>query len=295
MRFFVVLLAVCSSIACSRSPKHALERVDISGPTVTDNAILGMTEDEVQALLEQKLQSNGHFVLPKPDEKAPAGATRVSLELTFTREAQKEGRAGTWAEVGATAILKRKLNDESRKYEVVGLGEIPENGESADARSKAMKSALSSALEQIVASADLLLAAQDKSDKDLEKDLKASDSRVKEFAIRTLAERGNPVVVDALLERLHGSDPEEIHRSIGALVEMHEKRAVPALIDLAKNRDPAFMREIVFALGTIGGDDAEAYLFTVAQGSDQPEVQAAAEEAMKELREKKEAAQKRRE
>ena len=67
---------------------------------------------------------------------------------------------------------------------------------------------------------------------------------------------------------------------MGALVEMKERAAIPALIDLVKDRETGFVQEVVFAIGEIGGTEAEAYLFTVAQGHDQPAVQAAAQQAL---------------
>jgi hypothetical protein len=61
---------------------------------------------------------------------------------------------------------------------------------------------------------------------------------------------------------------------------MRARSAVPVLIDLARGRDMGFLQEIVFAVGEIGGPEAEAYLFTVAQGHDQPAIQAAARQAL---------------
>lgn len=283
MKRSLLPLIVLVLASCSRAPQHYVDRVQVVGSTVSDNAILAMTSEQVQRLLESRLKSNGRFVL-KEAEKKPVQSVSFEVELSYTREAHKEGREGIWAEVGATAEVKRKSKDDSRHDEVVGLGEIQIKGDSLEARQAAVRKALELAVDQLVASSDLLLSAHQKSDGDLEKDLKSKDARVSEFALRALAERRNPIVVDALLEKLRSNDGVEVRRAIGALVELREKRAVPVMIDLARNRDASFLREIVFALGAIGGEEAEAYLFTVAQGHDQPEVQAAAEQAMNELR-----------
>jgi HEAT repeat protein len=64
------------------------------------------------------------------------------------------------------------------------------------------------------------------------------------------------------------------------LAEMKASAAVPALIELMKDREIGFAQEVVYAIGEIGGSEAEAYLFTVAQGHDQPDVQAAAQQAL---------------
>lgn len=278
-----LLLVIVALAACSRAPEHHVDRIQVVGATVSDNAILAMTPAQVQGELEKKLKANGHFVL-KDTGKTPPRTVSFEVELSYTREAKKQGREGTWAEVGATAEVKRRSKDDSRHEEIVGLGEVQIKGESLEERQEAVRKALDQALSQLVASADLMLTAHQKTDKELEKDLKSKDSRVSEFAIRALAERRNPIVVDALLEKLRSNDGIEVRRAIGALVELREKRAVPVMIELARNRDASFLREIVYALGAIGGEEAEAYLFTVASGHDQPEVQAAAEQAMAELR-----------
>ncbi len=66
-------------------------------------------------------------------------------------------------------------------------------------------------------------------------------------------------------------------------MEIKDPRAVPPLIELAQGKDLALVREILFALSEIGGDEAEAYLYTMAQGHDQPSIRQAASEAFEEL------------
>ena len=87
----------------------------------------------------------------------------------------------------------------------------------------------------------------------------------------------------ALLDKLKGDDADDVRRAIGGLVELKDPRAVPALIDLARAKDMVFLREIIFALGQIGGDEAEAYLYTVAQGHDQPAIRDVAQKALDEM------------
>ena len=65
---------------------------------------------------------------------------------------------------------------------------------------------------------------------------------------------------------------------------MKERRAVPDLIDLSRGKDLGFLREIIYALGALGGEEATAYLYTVAQGHDQPAIQEAAQQALDETR-----------
>jgi hypothetical protein len=58
---------------------------------------------------------------------------------------------------------------------------------------------------------------------------------------------------------------------------------VPELIEISRGKDPGFLRELVYALGAIGGEEAEAYLYTMAQGHDQPAVRDAARQALEEM------------
>jgi hypothetical protein len=62
---------------------------------------------------------------------------------------------------------------------------------------------------------------------------------------------------------------------------------VPQIIEASRAKNPVFQREIVFALASIGGDEAEAYLDVVATGSDDLLVKASAEKALDELRQNK--------
>ncbi len=247
--------------------------------------MLGMTTAQVNELFLHKL-SQGPFDLPSGSARTRSGEAPIGirLEIAFTREAQKEGREGTFAEVGAQLTIRRRETDGTASYEVVGVGESKLESEDPQSRRSAMRLALSSALDQVTGLAHLQLAAIEKSDSALVKDLAAKDPRVREFAVRVLSARKNPAVEHALIDKLQGSDPDAVRRAIGALVELKNAGAVPSLIDLAKGKDPNFVREIIFALGEIGGDEAEAYLYTVAEGHDQPAVRAAAQKALDELR-----------
>jgi hypothetical protein len=278
------LAGLVGAASCKPNPKHYVERIEMSGTTVADNGVLKMTPEQVEVALRQAVHADPSFVL-SDTVKPPRGAVpvRLTLDLAFTREAQKSGRPGTYAEVGASLTLRRRLDDVSLRYEVMGLGEVPEPSDDPEARRLAMRRALETALKEAVAAAHLQLAALEKPDPELLKDVSSADARVREFAIRTLSDRKNPGVADALLEQLKGEDPDQIRRAMGALVELKERRAVPPLIDLARGKDLGFLREILFALGEIGGEEAQAYLYTVSEGHDQPAIREAARQALDEL------------
>jgi HEAT repeat protein len=73
---------------------------------------------------------------------------------------------------------------------------------------------------------------------------------------------------------------------VGGLVQIGDPKAVPALIELMRGKEPGFSKEVVFAIGAIGGDEAQAYLYTVAQGHEEGPVRQAAQQALDELRER---------
>lgn len=111
------------------------------------------------------------------------------------------------------------------------------------------------------------------------------DSRVREFAIRRVGERKLRDAVDPLCKNLESEpDPNLTLRSIGALMAIGDARAVDPLIAASHQKDTAFVMQVVFAVGALGGRTAEAYLVTVASGHPDEEVRRSADDALKDLR-----------
>lgn len=283
----LLLTGTAALTACTKHSKHVVLDVQAQGTTLQDNALLGLTGDQVESRLRGALEQSGQFRLLGPNEQPPEDAvvSSLALELNFTRASKKQGREGVWAEVGGTLVIGRKLQKETVRYEVAGLGEVRFEGEPA--RTSAMQKALQRALEQMVRSAHLQLAALDKSDGELLRDLKSTDPAPRDFAIRVLAERRNPAVVDVLIERLKTSrEAAEVREAMGELAQLRAQKAVRPLIDLTRGRDPSFVREVLFAIAQIGGEEATAYLFTVAQGHDDEALRDAAQKALDEVEHK---------
>jgi hypothetical protein len=279
----IVLMALSLGACRSREPSFPVERLTLEGATVVDNALLGWSRSDIQTLFADQLRQSRRFeFLEEGKEKGRRveGAWSLTLELPFTREALKDGSQFNIAEVGANLVLERRDADPVQRYQVVGLGEVRVEGKDAEARRKALREALQRALTQVLEAAVLQLKAADRPDGALQQDLLSQDERVREFALRVLAERRHPAAAPLLIRQLEDEDPQEVRRAIGVLAEMKARSAVPALIDLMKDREIGFTQEIVYAIGEIGGTEAEAYLFTVAQGHDQPDVQAAAQQAL---------------
>lgn len=121
-------------------------------------------------------------------------------------------------------------------------------------------------------------------------DLGSPDSRVRDHAIRVLADRRNPEAVPALVERLRDGDPEIVHRAVGALAQIGDPRAVGPLIEVAQGGDPSLTGRVARIVGDIGGPEAEGYLLTLEAGHPDPAVRRAARDALAELSARAEAA-----
>ncbi|MFY2559728.1 HEAT repeat domain-containing protein [Corallococcus terminator] len=280
LAFCVVLVGACRS----QAPRYPVAPVDVSGATVRDNALLGLAPEGVATLFTQALKSSRRFDMTAEEGPREVRPWRLTLDVPFTREVLKDGDPRSFAEVGANLVLERFGGELPQHYEVVGLGEAPVLEDTPAGRQAAMRTALEAVLRQVTDSAALQLAALERTDEVLVQELHADDPRIREFALRTLAERQHPAAAPLLIDRLtESNDGDILRKTIGALVEMKARVAVPALIDLARGRDNGFVQELVFAVGEIGGPEAEAYLYTVAQGHDAPAVQAAAQQALETL------------
>jgi HEAT repeat protein len=286
----IVLMALMLGACRSREPSFPVARISIQGATLVDNGLLGWASTDVHDLFARTLRDSRRFeLLGEGDkggkDKRAQGAWSLTLELPFTREALKDGSSYSFAEVGVTLSMERRgeendLHYQDLHYQVVGLGEVRVERKDAEARLEAVREALRRALTQVTQAAALQLAAVERPDAALLQDLQSQDERVREFALRVLADRRNPAAAPLLIRQLEEDDAQTVRQAIGALAEMKSRDAVPALIDLVKDREIGFVQEVVFAIGEIGGPEAEAYLFTVAQGHDQPDVQAAAQQAL---------------
>jgi hypothetical protein len=115
-------------------------------------------------------------------------------------------------------------------------------------------------------------------------DLQSKDARVRDLAVRVLADRKNLAAVPALIQRLQDPDSEVVERSIGALAQLGDRRAVGPLIEMSQRREPSTVAQLARIIGDLGGREAEAYLVTLAAGHPEPQVRQAAESALAGMR-----------
>ena len=97
--------------------------------------------------------------------------------------------------------------------------------------------------------------------------LRHEDWRIREFTLDRVASARMVAAVPFLCEALIQEDVEPLRlRIVGVLAELGDQRAVGPLIKLTRYQSPAFLLQVLHALGAIGGKEAEAFLVTVAGG-----------------------------
>ncbi len=275
----------------------------VSDATLGDNGALNITPEELRQHLLSALDAAGRFRPLPPDQDARKDAPesyRAKVELTFTRESDETPAAvaaptpspqsapGAAAMRRAEVALSLALNparsdgdgDQLRAVSSASRVFDASPGPRADGvREAAYRAALDAALRQ--AASDLVMQADAarKSDRELVADLASPDAGMRDSAVRQLADRKNPAAVPALIERLKDPDREVVLRAMGALQEIRDQRAVRPLIDLSERQDPAFVAQVIYVIGDLGGPEAEAFLFTQQNGSPEPQVRVAAAEA----------------
>ncbi|MBI3184289.1 MAG: HEAT repeat domain-containing protein [Myxococcales bacterium] len=266
---------------CKRAEdRYLVDRVEVK--VVEGDPLLGLSAAQVRQLLLDRLAAHGKFDLSlERRRKAASTPLRLSLEVAPAREEERGQGQGAHAVVAAQLSVSSG-GPTSARWDVEATGEAKLAGDGLDERQEAARQALAQVLGELVSSSHLLLVAAAKPEGELLKDL-AGKGGEKEAAIRVLTDRRNPKVAEALIEKLGSSDLDEVRRAMGALIELKEQRAVPAMIDLGRARNLIFQREVLFAVSELGGAEAEAYLYTVAQGHDHPDIRAAAEQALAEL------------
>ncbi len=273
---WVAALPLC--LACS-SKKLSVEKVEVEEASLHEVGDLSWTATAARNELVAQLKK-ARFVVVPDGESGPDRALR--LKLSLSAPVSDEEQEQNVAEVGAELQLRFKGDPASRALYASARRTLATTG--LEERREAYQAAAKSALEKLAQDTYALASAEVQTDEDLVKALDSRSLAEKHAAIRVLAERKNRAAVAPLLEQLKLDDPDLVRQAIGGLVEIGDPKAVPGLIEASRAKDDVFQREIVFALGSLGGEDAEAYLFTVAQGTENPVLRGSAEQALKELK-----------
>jgi hypothetical protein len=289
-----VLASLLAALAggCQRVPSDAtvVGRLLVSEGNLASAPQLGATAEQTRQLLRKALEGTRRFVVK---DAAGSRGARVRLEVESARRLIAPVPPGVDREVAEVSVSLELMVPDARgdleRLVAEGSARRPTGAEAAagpdpEARLAAFDGALAAAIEESATALSWQLEARRKSDAELQRDLTAKDARVRDYAIRALAERRNPAAVPLLLSRLEDARPEVVRRAMGALVAIGDLRAVRPLIDLTRKRPPQFVAEVLYALGSLGGPEAEAYLYTLQNGASEEEVRRAATEALGELR-----------
>jgi HEAT repeat protein len=151
------------------------------------------------------------------------------------------------------------------------------------ARHAAFDAALDAAMLEAVLALRDQIDARRKTEPQLIADLEAKDARARDYAIRVLADRRSPAAVPQLIQRLTDPNPDVSRRAAGALIAIGDRRAVGPLIELTRRKRPEEVGPILYAIASLGGPEAEAFLFTLESGSPDEEVRRAAQGAYADL------------
>lgn len=288
----IALAALCA--ACKSPPPPgaiAIGALSVSDANLAGNPELPGSAAQVRLELKAALESTRHFVVRE------GGAARVRLEIEQARRVLAPAR-----DVAAGQIPpEREMADVAVSLEMtvpVGGGDTERllaEGEArqptgADdaldpaARAAAFEASLGAALHDAVVALNYQIEARKKTDEALMRDLSSPDSRLRDYAIRVLADRRSPAAVPSLMLRLQDENENVARRAVGALVAIGDRRAVRPLIDMTRRRRPEQVRPILYALGSLGGSEAEAFLYTLESGSPDEEVRRAARDAFADLR-----------
>ena len=292
----VALCAAVLGAACSRVPAGAtvVGRLVVSEGNLASAPELGLNAEQTSQALRKALEGTGKFVVR---EEQGAKTARVRLEVESARRVVAPQQQGIDREVAEVAVSLELMLPDARgdleRLVAEGAGRKSTEIEATaaaepTARLAAFDVALAGALREAATSLSWQLEARRKTDAELQRDLSAVDARVRDYAVRALADRRSPAAVPLLLARLEDESPDVVRRAMGALVAIGDPRAVRPLVDLTRKRPPQFVAEVLYALGSLGGPEAEAYLFTMESGAPEDEVKRAASEALSELRRRRE-------
>ena len=281
-------------VACHRAPEGALlvNGLQLSEANLAAAPELGSSAEQARSGLKLALESTRKFNVVEGN-KDKLGA-RVRLEVESARRVlmPRTPRESDHEQAEVLVSLELLIPDSHGDLDRLvaeGTSRRPtpvdaSAGPDPEGRLQAFEGALQGAMFEAATALSWQVEARKKSDADLEKDLTTSDARVRDYAVRALAERRNPAAVPMLLARLDDDSPEVVRRAMGALVAIGDLRAVRPLIELTRKRPPQFVAEVLYALGSLGGVEAEAFLYTLESGAPDEEVRRAAHEALGDLR-----------
>lgn len=108
-------------------------------------------------------------------------------------------------------------------------------------------------------------------------------NEIRAEAMRVAALRKDRAAVPRLIALLRSDDGKTRDRALGALVEIGDRRAVKPITELAKFQDVVELPKVIDAMGSLGGEEARAYLEFVLSAHDDSEIKQLAQAALQRL------------
>jgi hypothetical protein len=266
--------------ACRGQPRRSVQRVVVAESTASQRLErAGVAVDTLGRTASRLFEAAPGFVAAS---EARATTRRYLGRVDVHAVEALAGGASGGAVAHVVISVELTAGDGSPALRETGRAAEPVGAEPGALR-RALERAATAALERAVSAFSIQIAAEEKRTFELVEDLASAEPRVRDHAVRVLADRGDREAVPALVERLRDPDPEVAERAVGALAQLRDPRAVPALIALAHHRDGPYVANLARVVGDIGGSDARAWLLTMASGHPEEVVRGAAREALAEL------------
>jgi len=294
-------LAALAIAATACKPSSSGRALAIGTLAISEAALAGKPEiaessETLRQQLRAALEGTGRFAV------RDGGTLRIQLEIDRAQRtlappaAYDPAKPFVEHEVAEVAVTLEMSSagaqGDVERLVAEGGARVPTNADDSldpGARHAAFSAAVEGALRDAVTGLAAQLDARGKTDDALLKDLSSADARVRDYAIRVLADRRSPAAVPQLIARLQDANPDVARRAAGALIAIGDRRAVTPLIEMTRHRHAEDVGPILYAIASLGGAEAEAFLFTLESGAPDEETRRAARGAYEDLvRRKKE-------
>lgn len=260
----LILAALLTLCGCKTRPDPAyVQRVVLSLPPALDEDSTAREALRTQIYEQLKVDELTRVV------KSSARATHVvGVEVVSSLPASLAATPGDRG-----VIVRLSPLDHGPPIEAVGYGDYRARGWVFEAFQDAWSVVTTHRTLRVAPERDVLAA------------LDSNDPRVRYTAMGLIGERKIVAGVDRLCRILETESQESLLlRTVGALIALSDPRAIDPLIKLTRHKSPAFVLQIVFAVGAIGGQTARGYLVTLASGHPLESVRRGARDALDELK-----------
>ncbi len=222
----------------------------------------------LRSAVRDALQLSGRFGAVEGAPWGPAGRVLFHVDDVQHSKDSVELSVRIELEFEEPSLIRRE------RLTVLALGRAAGAPEAAEAA--AVHEAIAQAVDGVVASLD----AGRQSAESLREQLSSGAPSAAQRALEELTLRRDRSAFEPIAAAFRGASDAEARVLLAKLVALGDRRAVRVLIDEVPRRDAEFLFETFHALGALGGDEAEAYLFSFGAADPEARLQEAAVEAL---------------